>query len=81
MQHAFLQLGVIFGECSFSDNENDIQIAGNFRLVMTDNLFDQPSHPVADYSIPDLFADGYAHPESFHFSSGEPIYYILMIRK
>ena len=81
MQHTFIELGVILRKRSLPDDEHDVEVTCNLRLMMADNLLDQPSHPVADYGIPDLLADGYAHPEPLYLSARKPIHYILMIRK
>ncbi|MNN94590.1 hypothetical protein D3C81_2132420 [compost metagenome] len=81
MQHAFLQLGIILGERSFSYDEHHIKPPGNFRFMMPDDLFYQPSHPVADNRISDLLADRHPQPEPLHLFSVEPVHYKLMIGK
>ncbi|MNE96312.1 hypothetical protein D3C80_1944950 [compost metagenome] len=81
MQRAFFELRIILIQRSLSNDEYHIQPAGNFRLMMADNLLYQPSHAVSHDSISDLLADRHTKPEPFHFSFAEPVHHKLMIRK
>ena len=54
MKHAFLQLLVRLVERSLSNDKDQVDMLDNLVLMVPDNLFNQPSHPVADNRIADL---------------------------
>lgn len=56
MKHAFLQLLIRLIEGSLSNDKDQVDMLDNLMLMVPDNLFNQPSHPVADNRIADLFA-------------------------
>lgn len=63
MKHAFLQLLIGLIEGAFSNDKDQVDMLDNLMLVVPDNLLNQPSHPVADHRIADLFAARNAHAE------------------
>lgn len=50
-------------------------------LLVTDDLLDEPAHPVADNGVAHLFADGNSYAEFLYLFFAEPVDDKLMVRK
>jgi hypothetical protein len=79
MKHAFLQLLVRLVERSLSNDKDQVDMLDNLVLMVPDNLFNQPSHPVADNRIADLFAARNADAKLLYLFFARPIDNKLMI--
>lgn len=81
MQHAFFQVLVRQIQRAFADDKNKVHMLDEPVLMVADDLFHEPAHPVADNGIAHLFADGNPYAKFLYLFFAEPIHDELMVRK